>query len=214
MHKIAVAMALLLLPGCAEPPPPARAPLSGTGAWLVAAQDFKTAGVASRCRLPRLAEGGAAPDDAEAERLYGCMRAAMAAAFSEALADYQHWPRFSTRPYLSAVHAGRFVNNYANAIAAAAYGRYGAGEPLPVGSVVVKDSFSVSTDGHVAFGPAFVMEKVAAERWTYTMVMPEGWVFGSSDGPGAENVAFCNACHDAVAGSGDPLYYLPAQYRR
>jgi hypothetical protein len=58
------------------------------------------------------------------------------------------------------------------------------------------------------------MEKVANDRWTYAMIMPEGWVFGATDGPGSENVAFCADCHDAVAGTGDPLYYLPAQYRR
>ncbi len=213
MGKAAFLLAVLGLIGCAEPPA-APEPLSGSDAWLVSAEDFKKAGAASRCRLARLAEGGPAPDDVEAERLYGCLRAPMAAAFGNAMLDYQQWPRFSTSPYLSAVHAGRFINNYANPIAAAPYGRYGEGGPLPVGSVVVKDSFSVSTDGRVAFGPAFVMEKVAAARWTYTMVMPEGWVLGSTDGPGAENVAFCNACHDAVAGSGDPLYYLPAQYRR
>lgn len=204
----AVAVAGLSLLACAEPP------ASGADAWLVAPADFKSAAVPSDCRL----DGQGAADGPGIERLYACVRGAMATAYAEAgvtaVAGYQQWARFSTRPYLSATHARRHVNNYANALAAPAYGAYGEGGALPVGAVVAKDSFSVAADGRVAFGPLFVMEKVAAESWRYTMVMPEGWVLGSTGGPGADTVAFCADCHAAAPRGHDQLYFLPPEYRR
>ena len=208
----AVALAGLTLVACAEPP------ASGADAWLVAPADFKNAAVPTNCRLDGQGEADGTEPRPGIERLYACVRAAMATAYAEAgvtaTAGYQEWARFSTRPYLSATHARRQVNNYANALAAPAYGAYGEGGPLPVGAVVAKDSFSVAADGRVAFGPLFVMEKVAAESWRYTMVMPEGWVLGTTAGPGTDTVAFCAECHAAAPRGHDQLFFLPPQYRR
>jgi hypothetical protein len=208
-------LALLAATACREPQAPDGAPVPGSDAWLVAPDEFKSAGVRSECKLDRIAAGGEAIlSDDEARRLYDCVRAAMALAYAKAglaAADYQSWPNTATAPYRSLVHARRYVNNYANEIASA-YGAYEAAGALPVGSIVAKDSFSVN-DGRVVFGPLAIMEKVAAAEWRYTMVMPDGWVFGTTGGVGDANVAFCADCHRAVADP-DPLYFVPPRYRR
>ena len=136
------------------------------------------------------------------------------------IAGYQAWINYATTPYVSATHAQRYVNNYANDVASA-YATYESLGALPVGSVVAKDSFSVTPDGRVAIGPLFVMEKVAhvageshPSPWRFTMIMPDGWVFGTTGGPGDANVAFCADCHGAVADVHDSLFFLPPQYRR
>jgi hypothetical protein len=59
---------------------------------------------------------------------------------------------------------------------------------LPAGSVVAKDSFAVTAAGDVFAGPLFIMEKMsqgfnaASRDWRYTMIMPDGSVFGVTNG--------------------------------
>ena len=241
----AVALAVVAIAAaCAKTgPPPGPGTTSGDNpdvqgaeAWLVEPSAFKSAGARTSCILSRVANNpqratdyfgpdeGVALSDEEARRLYGCAKAGMAAHYRKAdvgaAAGYQTWTNYATIPYVSAPHAQRYVNNYANEIASA-YGNYESVGALPVGAVVVKDSFSVSPDGRVTIGPLFMMEKVAhvegtrfPSPWRFTMVMPEGWVFGTTGGPGDANVAFCADCHGAVADTNDSLYFLPPQYRR
>lgn len=227
----------------AEPPTPGETEtigadpnVPGAEAWLIEPSAFKSAGVRTSCTLARVAENpqratdyfgpdeGVALSDEEARRLHGCAKAAMAATYSKAglaaAVGYQAWTNYATTPYVSATHAQRYVNNYANEIASN-YKNYESVGALPVGAVVVKDSLSVSPDGRVTIGPLFMMEKVAhvagtrfPSPWRFTMVMPEGWVFGTTGGPGDANVAFCADCHGAVADTNDSLYFLPPQYRR
>jgi hypothetical protein len=214
-------LALLAASACREPPPapggdaPATR-IPGSDAWLLAPVEFKSSAVRSECKLDRIAADAATLSDDEARRLYDCVRTEMALAYAKsglaAAADYQSWPNYARAPYRSLVHARRYVNNYANDIASA-YGAFEAAGALPVGSIAAKDSFSVRADGRVAFGPLAIMEKVAAEEWRYTMVMPDGWVFGTTGGIGDANVAFCADCHRAVADP-DPLYFVPPRYRR
>jgi hypothetical protein len=70
---------------------------------------------------------------------------------------YRSWLRFNRVPYRSRTHGQRFVNNYANGIAAP---HYGAGEGMPEGAILAKDSFAVTADGGVFSSPLFVMEKM------------------------------------------------------
>ena len=214
----------------------AKTDVPGAEAWLVEPSAFKSAGARTSCSLSRAAispprptgyfgpEDGIALNDEEARRLYGCAKAAMAANYRKAdvaaVAGYQVWTNYATTPYVSATHAQRYVNNYVNEVASA-YGKYESLGALPVGAVVVKDSFSVNPDGVVTIGPLFIMEKVAhvagtgyPSPWRFTMIMPDGWVFGTTGGPGDANVAFCADCHGAVADTHDSLYFLPPQYRR
>lgn len=61
-------------------------------------------------------------------------------------------------PYLSATHGNHYIDKYANQTGRA----YGGGKRLPVGSVIAKDSFSVTETGGILLGPLFVMEKMPA----------------------------------------------------
>ena len=130
--------------------------------------------------------------------------------------DYQDWERFSTRPYVSDTHGGRYVQNYANTTAKN-YGKYEDVGKLPAGSVLAKDSFAVRA-GKVSAGPLFVMEKMASGfnaasgNWRYTLVMPDGKVFGATNGKGAKNVEFCYGCH-ATQEETDSLFFPYEDYR-
>jgi LysM repeat protein len=133
--------------------------------------------------------------------------------------EYQSWERVNTAPYVSATHGSRYVNNYPGPEAAEAYGRFEEVGAMPAGGRIAKDSFTVSPDGRVGVGPLFVMEKMAegfndaSADWRYAMIMPDGSLFGVTNGPGSQNVAFCAECHAIVADDQDSLYFLPEEFR-
>ncbi|NIA67237.1 cytochrome P460 family protein [Pelagibius litoralis] len=132
-------------------------------------------------------------------------------------AGYRDWQRFNAAPYKSMTHGRRYVNNYANEIAAR-YGRYEAAGRLPVGSVVAKDSFVVTDDGATGPGPLFVMEKMAESfnyvtgDWRYSMISATGELLGRTNGQGADRVEFCISCHLAVEDQ-DHLFFVPEEAR-
>ena len=74
---------------------------------------------------------------------------------------YRRWQIYNLAPYLSATHGNRYVNNYAND-RALNYGKLALGEKLPRGTILAKDSFTVTGEGEV-FGAALfhLMEKLA-----------------------------------------------------
>ncbi len=131
---------------------------------------------------------------------------------------YRTWRRYNTVPYRSAQHGERFVNNYANA-AAKSYRHFEASGEMPAGSVLVKDSFAVTKRGDVFSGPLFVMEKMpqgfnlASRDWRYTMIMPDGSLFGTTSGEGSERVGFCVTCHKLAGDRNDHLFFIPERYR-
>ena len=158
----------------------------------------------------------------EAERIYDELKEDMAQRYrlsrQPGAANYQRWKRYNRVPYRSTSHGRRFINNYANETAGA-YGRFEKAGRLPVGSVIAKDSFAVSKSGVVEPGPLFMMEKMpdgfsyVSGNWRYTMIMPDGSVFGTTKGEGAERVQFCISCHLAVEHQ-DHLFFIPTRYRR
>lgn len=131
---------------------------------------------------------------------------------------YQAWPRFNRSPYRSATHGERFVNNYANGLGRA-YGAFERAGLMPVGTIVAKDSFTVTADGDVLPGALFVMEKMArgfnpeSRDWRYTMIMPDGSVFGVTKGENSDKVQFCMSCHRRAGAEHDHLYFVPPAYR-
>ncbi len=159
----------------------------------------------------------------EAETVYACLRGDMAAAYDKAglaqVRGYQQWTNVAAVPYQSATHGSRYVNNYANATGAPRYSQFEEVGTMPSGSVIAKGSFVVNTNGTVAIGPLFIMEKMpggfnaGTHDWRYTMVMPNGGVFGTTGGDGSANVQFCAECHAAVAESADSLFFLPEEFR-
>ena len=131
---------------------------------------------------------------------------------------YSGWSNYSQRPYVSDTHGSRYVSNYANAVGSA-YGRFEDSGPMPVGTVLAKDSFLVTPDGKVSVGPLFLMEKMPAGfraesgNWQYTLVMPNGTVAGVTNGAGDANVEFCIGCHAAVGDTQDHMMFLPEPLR-
>ncbi len=131
---------------------------------------------------------------------------------------YGAWRRHNSVPYISDTHGNRFVNNYANPIAKR-YGKMNPGETLPAGSILAKDSFTVTKDRAIFAGALFLMEKLPKGRdpntgdWRYQMIMPDGSLFGDTQGAGANEVAFCHDCHTAESDN-DFLFYVPEKVRR
>ena len=168
------------------------------------------------------ANNPASLNDEDAERIYADLKSRLEQAYRRSgdpsAIAYQGWTRYNTAPYRSASHGNRFINNFAND-KARSYGRYEEAGRLPVGSVVVKDSFTVSEDGTVTPGPLFVMEKMetgfnyVSGNWRYIMVEGDGTLFGVTKGPGSKKVEFCIGCHLAVEEQ-DHLHFIPAEYRR
>ncbi|MCG8690971.1 MAG: cytochrome P460 family protein, partial [Minwuiales bacterium] len=162
--------------------------------------------------------------NAEARAVYDCLLDEMVAGYrksgDQTAELYKGWKTFNTVPYQSGTHGNRYVNNYANAVAEVNYGKYEDVGRMPVGSVLAKDSFVVMGNGRTAAGPLFIMEKAFAgfspetDNWKYSMVMPDGTVFGQTGGKGANNVAFCHQCHVAVAEDQDALFFLPDELRK
>ena len=132
--------------------------------------------------------------------------------------QYRRWRRFNKAPYRSATHGERFVSNYANKIGEA-YGRYEGMGTMPVGAVLAKDSFAVTSGGDVFIGPLFLMEKMPAgfnpssRDWRYVMIMPDGSLFGETKGEGSQRVEFCITCHEAAGAENDHLFFIPEAYR-
>lgn len=131
---------------------------------------------------------------------------------------YQGWKRYNVTPYLSPNHGARFVNHYANDLARA-YGKYEDIDRLPVGSVVIKDSFVVTESGMLRTGPFFMMEKMpagfpsAAGTWRFLMIRPDGEIFGMTGSNNADRVAFCGDCHNKAGADLDYLYFPPDDRR-
>ena len=132
---------------------------------------------------------------------------------------YPKWQRYNTVPYRSATHGERFVNNYANGFGRD-YGGFEDAGVMPEGSVLAKDSFAVTGEGEVFSGPLFLMEKMApgfnadSGDWRYTMIMPDGSLFGTTGGEGEGRVKFCITCHETAAGKSDRMFFMPKEYRR
>ncbi|WP_170378195.1 cytochrome P460 family protein [Ruegeria atlantica] len=156
----------------------------------------------------------------EALRIYESLQRRMARGYGAAqldlLLNYQNWPLFNDAPYISATHGQRYVNSYANRMAHN-YGTLAEGEKLPKGSVLAKDSVTVTDEGNIHPGALFVMEKLAQGEspdtgdWRYIMVMPDGSLFGDTMGARANSVAYCHDCHEAVADR-DYTFFVPEEY--
>ena len=158
----------------------------------------------------------------EARKAYDCLVKDLVAGYGKSgltvAGHYKDWKNYSSQPYVSDTHGGRYVNNYGNTTAGN-YGKYEAAGRMPVGAILAKDSFVAKANGKLAAGPLFLMEKMPAGfkkvsgNWRYTMVLPNGQVFGTTNGAGSAKMDFCYECHMAVAEEQDSLMFLPDEYR-
>lgn len=167
----------------------------------------------------------------EANRIYDLVSSALAKGYAssdfEGVDKYQTLTRYNNAPYLSSTHGNLYVNNYANQIADK-YGGFEQAGQLPVGSIIFKDSFSVTeatqsfsgvSDSHqIILGPLFIMRKMepgfnrVTGDWQYIQIQPDGEVIGMTGGEGAERVEYCISCHLAREVF-DHLYFVPDSYR-
>ena len=160
---------------------------------------------------------------ADAMALYGNIKEELgrgyAASKDPSAQNFLKWRRYNKAPYRSATHGNRYVNNYANPAAVAGYGKLSPGGQMPAGTVLAKDSFTVTADGGIFGGALFLMEKLppgtnpGSGDWRYLMIMPDGSYFGDSTGANADKMDFCNSCHKAVANK-DYMFFVPEAYRR
>ena len=187
--------------------------------------DVEMSGISGDAANPRRHYRLRSPELLETERaaeIYAIARAAMGVGYPlsglQAARDYQRWRRYNSAPYLSASHGNHYLNNYANE-PARAYGEFEGAGRLPVGSVIAKDSFSVTESGGILLGPLFIMQKMpqgfnyVSGDWKYTLVRADGTLFGETNGPGSERVEYCIGCHLARERY-DHLYFIPREYRQ
>lgn len=157
----------------------------------------------------------------KANRIYSIVMHALARGYSlsgnASAGQYQSWRRYNTSPYESVTHGNHYLNNYVNDIGAA-YGRFESAGTLPVGTIIAKDSFSVTETDEILLGPLFLMQKMpegfdyVTGDWRYTLIGPDGAIRGETHGEGAKRVEYCIACHLAVEHQ-DHLYFVPPAYR-
>lgn len=151
------------------------------------------------------------------QTLMGRMRNGYEAAQLDMILNYQDWPKFNDAPYISATHGQRYVNSYANEMALN-YGGLSDGDMLPAGSVLAKDSITVTDEDHIFPGALFVMEKLPqgthpeTADWRYVMVMPDGSLFGDTVGSRSQEMIYCHECHEAVAHR-DYTFFVPSDHR-
>lgn len=155
---------------------------------------------------------GKGPDDlsyAEAKTVHDCLKPSLYSGYNKGgkrwipadyVKDYQSWAPANTAPANPGFHSNRYLSTYVNDIGFAEYTKYAENPTIPVGTVIAKESFSISDGGKATNGPLFFMEKVAAgvspetDDWYYMMVDARGR-------PQAVNVV--SACHECHSGFGD-----------
>ncbi|MEM7463030.1 MAG: cytochrome P460 family protein [Pseudomonadota bacterium] len=160
--------------------------------------------------------------EAEAGKIYQSLKDEMEVSYEMSgipeIKNYQSWDLFNSLPYLSETHGRRYVNNYANKVGAN-YGKLAKGEKHAPGTVLAKDSLTLTDNGQFFPGALFIMEKLAAGTnpqtadWRYIMISPDGSVFGDTTGDQRENVNYCHDCHK-VRASYDYVFYIPEEFRR
>jgi hypothetical protein len=121
--------------------------------------------------------------------------------------DYRSWTKASTIPAAPGVHGDRFLLTWVNKTGAAEYMKYAENPDIPAGTLIAKESFSVSNGGKVVPGPLFLMEKAAegkspeTDDWYYMMVAPNGSPVA------VDVVSACSACHQGGFGHQGGLGY-------
>ncbi|MEP5731974.1 MAG: cytochrome P460 family protein [Sulfitobacter sp.] len=156
-------------------------------------------------------------EDADVDRLYKCISDDLAEGYAaqdnEVGSVYRDWQVTATRAAAPGAHSNRMLLTFANETAYEPYVQYTSDESfvMPVGSVLAKESFSLTKKGKPRRGPLFVMTKVAAGEadefgnWVYAAVQPKGKVMKIKQ-------SFCHDCHVAFSDQ-DSLGYPDTDVR-
>lgn len=159
---------------------------------------FMATAASAECKV-----GSADPfdlDEAGVVALYDCLKDKMATGYAklgdETGTNFRSWAVTSTRPAVAGAHSNRFLQTFANDIAAEQYLKFAEeGFTMPVGSILAKESFGISKKkltGRV--GPLFTMVKLEAGAaseygdWLYGGIQPNGK-------PLKIKQSFCHDCH-------------------
>ena len=138
----------------------------------------------------------------QAQVLYDCIKSELREGYAskggENTKEYTSWKAAATGPAAPGVHGKRFLMTFVNETGYDEYVKYAEERgPMPVGSVIAKESFNVSKKGKVKKGPLFFMTKVAAGgeaeefgNWVYAAFTPKGKTMKIKQG-------FCHGCHQA-----------------
>ncbi len=163
---------------------------------------------------------GKAVDDLsyeEAQSVYDCLKDALYAGYQKGskrwipvdrVKTYRDWTPVSKLPANPGFHGGRFLFTYVNDVGAAEYLKYADERgAMPAGTLIAKESFSVTDKGKAKRGPLFFMEKVAAGKspqtndWYYYAVAPNGVPMA------VPVVQACHTCHNDNFAERDGLGY-------
>lgn len=175
-----------------------------TAQKLAAALALALAGTAAPAYAADCAFEGKAADleEADVDRLYECIKAPLAEGYAkegdEVAKAYRSWGITATRAAAPGAHSNRLLITFANDVAFDDYMlfREDGGFSMPVGSILAKESFSVSKKGKPRKGPFFTMTKVAAgeadeyANWVYGALLPNGKIMKIKQ-------SFCHDCHAA-----------------
>ena len=141
-------------------------------------------------------------EEAQVVALYDCLKDKMATGYAKegdaVGSEYRSWAVTSTRPAVAGPHGNRLLQTFANDVAAEEYLKFAEeGVVMPVGSVLAKESISISKKKKTARpGPLFIMTKMEAGSipetadWLYAGVQPNGK-------PMKFKQSFCHDCHSA-----------------
>lgn len=141
-------------------------------------------------------------DEAQVIDLYDCIKDSLAAGYAKAGHEvgsvYRDWTVTSTRPAVAGPHGERFLQTFANDIAAEEYLKFAEeGVEMPVGSILAKESYKISAkNGKLRRGPLFLMTKVGLDEAPETL----GWLYGGVQPNGKVmkvKQSFCHDCHAA-----------------
>lgn len=161
---------------------------------------MSTAASAADCKID--VEDAFDLEAAQIDEIYACLTDAMAEGYAkegdEIGANFRSWTVTSTRPAVAGPHGNRLLQTFANDIAAEEYLKFAEeGVKMPVGSVLAKESISISTKKKTArVGPLFIMTKMEdgsipeTADWLYAGLQPNGKVMKIKQ-------SFCHDCHAA-----------------
>lgn len=166
------------------------------GAAFAAALMMGGAASAQQCQVD--AESPWDMDEAAVNAFYDCMKDWIAECYArggnDVAKNYRSWTVSSTRPAVAGPHSERFLQTFANDIAAGQYLKFESeGVEMPAGSILAKESFSIK-NGKGVVGPLFIMTKLEEGASPKT----NDWHYSGIDNSGGEmkvSQSFCSNCH-------------------
>ncbi len=151
--------------------------------------------------------------------LYDCIKSKLREGYAqnggENTKEYQSWKNASTQPAATGTHGNRFLMTFVNETGYTEYVKFSEDRkenPMPVGSIIAKESFNLSKKGEVKKGPLFFMTKAAAGgeaekygNWVYAAFSPKGKQMKIKQG-------FCAGCHQGFEDQ-DAMGYTDEEFR-